>query len=89
MGNITVLAFFLVRNYLLWLLVSQMSAHCGGEDVEEQISGHQGSKRPKKGVDKEARTFSSDGLPPKAPPSAFHHLLIMPSYYESDRALIC
>lgn len=87
MGTLTIFAWGVGGNYLFWLLNSQVSAHSVREDVVEQISGHHGNKQPRDGATQRPEHFSNDELPPKASPSAFHHLLIMSS--GSVRALIC
>lgn len=79
-GHLAILAFWGMGATYFWLMVPQVSAHRGREHVGEPISGHHGSKRPER--------FPNDVLPPKAPHSAFHHLLIMLSYYDPVGALI-
>lgn len=72
---------------ILALEFTSVSPQCqGGRGGTDQwASWQQAAER--RGYTKRPEHFSNDGLSPKAPPSAFHHLLIMSS--GSVRALIC
>jgi hypothetical protein len=68
-----------LRNYLFWLMVSEVSVHHGGESLAGQTSSHHGGQKAEKGIQEGARA-NRGPLPSIAPSdlllTARPHLLL-------------